>query len=237
MGIICLTPENRQAPWLLFEAGVLSKAVDSNFVSPFLIGLEGTEVQGPLAQFQATRFTEEEVRRLLETINGRSETPLKEARLERMFSTFWPDLRKELEAIQATDVGQAVSPRPESELLAEVLERVRSIERRMAKGVYAREPSENSLSVSPLETLSAGEQRTLLLSRLQELYKSTFPPLGTPANELAIPPSRVPPPFRPGLAPGELGRPVADKALDHPSDDHEPDDHDPDFDGPPDPQP
>src|ERR1700730_15398652 len=40
-GIICLTPSNLHADWVLFEAGALSKTVKStNFVCPFLIGIE-----------------------------------------------------------------------------------------------------------------------------------------------------------------------------------------------------
>lgn len=39
VGIVCLTPENLQEPWILFEAGALSKAVDKNsYVCTYLLG-------------------------------------------------------------------------------------------------------------------------------------------------------------------------------------------------------
>jgi hypothetical protein len=52
-GIICLTPENLNAPWLLFEAGALAKAVDSAHVVPLLFGMRKAQLTFPLAQFQA----------------------------------------------------------------------------------------------------------------------------------------------------------------------------------------
>jgi hypothetical protein len=33
-GIICLTQENQKAPWVLFEAGALSKTLEKTFVIP-----------------------------------------------------------------------------------------------------------------------------------------------------------------------------------------------------------
>jgi hypothetical protein len=37
IGIVCLTPENLQRPWLFFEAGALSKSIDERMdLSPFL---------------------------------------------------------------------------------------------------------------------------------------------------------------------------------------------------------
>ena len=37
VGIICLTPENLEAPWILFEAGALSKSLEKTYVCPFFI--------------------------------------------------------------------------------------------------------------------------------------------------------------------------------------------------------
>jgi hypothetical protein len=55
MGVLCLTEDNLNAPWLLFEAGAVSKAVDSARVVPYLLGVSPAQLVGPLAQFQARR--------------------------------------------------------------------------------------------------------------------------------------------------------------------------------------
>ena len=52
VGIICLTPENISAPWLLFESGALSKTLAQTHVCTYLIGLEPTDLGWPLAMFQ-----------------------------------------------------------------------------------------------------------------------------------------------------------------------------------------
>jgi len=38
-GIVCLTSENLNAPWILFEAGAIAKSVDSARVVPVLLGV------------------------------------------------------------------------------------------------------------------------------------------------------------------------------------------------------
>src|SRR6266496_298763 len=52
-GVLCLTAENLSAPWILFEAGALSKSVSKSRIIPYLVGVDPTQLQGPLAQFQA----------------------------------------------------------------------------------------------------------------------------------------------------------------------------------------
>jgi hypothetical protein len=97
-GIICLTPSNLHADWLVFEAGALSKIVQASFVCTFLIGLEPSDVEGPLAQFQATRATREDVLKLLKTLNqGLGEgAALSETHIGEAFDVWWPKLDQEL---------------------------------------------------------------------------------------------------------------------------------------------
>lgn len=52
IALLVITPENQEAPWLLFEAGALSKNLDRSRVCPLLFGgMEPTDVKGPLVQF------------------------------------------------------------------------------------------------------------------------------------------------------------------------------------------
>ena len=58
-------------PWLHFEAGAISKAVDKAFVSPFIFNIDPARVIGQLAKFQATINDPDDILRLLSSINGR----------------------------------------------------------------------------------------------------------------------------------------------------------------------
>ena len=68
-GLLCLTPENLNAPWLLFEAGALSKNLDKSKVCPLLYSLEPADVAFPLAQFQAAKFEKGEILRIVRIMN------------------------------------------------------------------------------------------------------------------------------------------------------------------------
>ena len=68
-GIICITEENVDAPWLSFEAGALSKSLQYSRVLPFLIGLKNSDFKGPLSQFQTSTFDKNDVNKLILSIN------------------------------------------------------------------------------------------------------------------------------------------------------------------------
>lgn len=100
-GILCLTPDNLNAPWIMFEAGALSKLVTDSHVAPFLVGVKPSELHGPLAQFNATSNEKEDFRRLLKSINTASgPTALKEETLNRAFDGVWPSLQDALSKIE-----------------------------------------------------------------------------------------------------------------------------------------
>jgi hypothetical protein len=128
--VLCVTSENMTAPWLIFEAGALSKAIESSSVCPLLLGIEPASLQGPLAQFQATKTTKEDVRRLIATINRCQTSPLPDAQFDTLFEVLWPRLEASISAIKPSEAGVSRS-RPVPEVLSEVLERVRAMERKM----------------------------------------------------------------------------------------------------------
>ena len=67
-GLLVVVPENQDSPWLNFEAGAISKWVEHARVAPLLFGMSPSELRGPLAQFQATEFTKNDVIRLLRSM-------------------------------------------------------------------------------------------------------------------------------------------------------------------------
>lgn len=99
-GILCLTQENVDAPWVCFEAGALAKVVDHSRVAPILFGIQPSDVQGPLAQFQATKFDRSDVGRLVRTINASAPDESRdEGQLEKLIDLLWPDLQSKIEPI------------------------------------------------------------------------------------------------------------------------------------------
>jgi len=127
-GIICLTPENLNAPWILFEAGALSKSIDRSSVCPFLIGFSPTDVVGPLAQFQACTPKKDDMLKLLLTINHElGERALKEPKLLKAFERCWPEFEDALKKARTTITIPEKIPRPTDEMLGEVLQLCRSI--------------------------------------------------------------------------------------------------------------
>jgi hypothetical protein len=68
-GIVCLVSGNIDEPWLNFEAGALSKSVQKGRVHPLLFALDPRKLIGPLGQFQATRFSKDDVKKLVKAIN------------------------------------------------------------------------------------------------------------------------------------------------------------------------
>ena len=123
-GIICLTPENLTAPWLLFEAGAIFKALETARVIPYHFGVSVANIEFPLAQFQCAGADERGTLRLLQSLNEHRENPMSPDRLERVFEVWWPSLEERIAAIPSK--FEAEQPlRNDRQLLEEILELVR----------------------------------------------------------------------------------------------------------------
>ena len=123
VGIVCLTPDNRDRPWILFEAGALSKDLDRSKVCSVLFGMETTDLTGPLTTFQTTTFDKTDFKKLMKTINAEAgEVALENETFDRTFEMWWPQLRANVETIlgkeREKDHGNLRSDR---ELLEEIL--------------------------------------------------------------------------------------------------------------------
>lgn len=132
-GILCVTRDNLNAPWLTFEAGALSKTMDKTFVSPFLFDIRRSEVDGPMLQFQSTIFEKSDLKKLVETINKACEKDgLAPDRLNETFDVWYPSLESRLNELKDTQAGgrdieratELQAPKVQ-EILEEVLELAR----------------------------------------------------------------------------------------------------------------
>lgn len=127
-GLFCLTAENLAAPWLLFEAGAVSKDSRNGTVCPLLFGVDSAQLAGPLLQFQATPYSKEEVFKFMKTVNSKTSVPLTDVQLARAFNRCWNELDEKIQAVLSSDSqGQAVVPRSQKDMLEEMLSIVRTI--------------------------------------------------------------------------------------------------------------
>ena len=133
VGVICLTQENKNAPWILFEAGALAKGLSSNRVCTFLVDLEPADLQPPLAQFNHTFPTRESVWSLVTTLNnGLEAARLDIPVLQRVFDTYWPQFEVAFtQIIDKNPPSTVTPPRDEKDILSEILSTTRGLERRL----------------------------------------------------------------------------------------------------------
>jgi TIR domain len=185
-GVLCLTQDNFQAPWVLFEAGAIAKKFDSARVVPYLIdGLPTGADKSPLAQFQHLEANREDTLLLVESINAAREKPQDGQRLERQFSRWWPDFEQTLKELPPPP-GPADTP-SDREVLEIVLQKVDMLLQvhQDSTGPQLRLPNEElahllNLRHQPTVTysLTANLRKELRHLRDQKLIKNKKGPIG-----------------------------------------------------------
>lgn len=136
-GIICVTRENMKEPWLNFEAGALAKSLRDALVRPILLDLMPSEIIGPLNQFQATIATDpKDMLKLVKSLNDSCDVPLEDTRLERAFERTWDEYLTAVRAAVKQSGTSGINPKRDvSDMVGEVLERVRDVQRSLAPAV------------------------------------------------------------------------------------------------------
>lgn len=133
-GIICITRENIGSPWILFEAGALTKFMQEGRVIPILLDIEFKDITGPLAQFQAKKVEKAGLHDVINSINQFSENKVSEARLGPLFETLWPSLEKKVSEIPKNPTPTKHN-RPQHEILEELVSSIRSLDLRFRDSV------------------------------------------------------------------------------------------------------
>jgi hypothetical protein len=131
-GVICLTSDCLVSPWILFEAGALSKTLDKSYVCPYLFDISPADLAGPLIQFNAAKSDKDDTKRLINAINKAcGDKSISDDRVNKAFEVWWPRLSEKLENIRNyIPIRKAESvKRDEREILEETLELVRGIQR------------------------------------------------------------------------------------------------------------
>jgi len=153
-GIVCVTSENVGAPWLLFEAGALSKSVDESRVVPLFLDLKSTDIKGPLTQFQGCQVSQDEIRKLVIKLNqavfDAGEKGVEPEFIEASFEVWWPRLKSSIERIPKEIIGGQKTIRSEREIFEEILGLARKIDRSLH--------SKANVVLHPYENISVEEE-------------------------------------------------------------------------------
>jgi hypothetical protein len=129
-GILCVTKENLEAPWLLFEAGALAKSMQDGRVIPLRLDVEQSDITGPLQQFHSEKADSQGVKKLLTSLNSSWTTPIADDVLQNVFDPMWAVLDKKIEAIPASEVAHKKS-RSQAEVLEDLVSNVRNMDIRL----------------------------------------------------------------------------------------------------------
>jgi len=158
-GIICLTSENYDAPWILFESGALAKGIEQSRVCTFLINIDPSVLlKSPLSQFNHTKSDKESILSLVKTLNNLLDTPLSDKKLINAFDKFWPDYAQRFDEIVSLNKPTSKPKQPAyKELATETLEVLNRINRQLA-----------------IDDFSVGDKIRKIEYRLAKLYSLEF---------------------------------------------------------------
>ena len=169
-GIVCLTHENKEKPWILFESGALAKGLAENRVCTFLIDLSPQDVGSPLSQFNHTTPDRESMLSLAATLNRSSNAPLEPGILAQVFETNWAWFEKSFQDLLETyPLGIKPEARTEESILSEILDSVRGFDHRL-RSLEARNSGGGKNSLASLWTEASGA--TLMGWEAEELEKA-----------------------------------------------------------------
>jgi len=140
-GIVFITPENYDKPWVLFEAGAIANRYDGALVYPVFFNLATSDVNNPLTKiFQATNFSKDDIWHMISNMNGKLETGrASEIHLKKHFENYYPEFEEKIIEIitkypttpksEPTTVTNPVV-RDNSEKIDEALDILRAIQRK-----------------------------------------------------------------------------------------------------------
>ncbi len=132
-GVIVVTADNKDRPWLNFEAGAIAKSVETGKVMPYLVGLRKGDIAAPLGMFQAAVADAVGTRELVDALNKGLAPSNDAATMDRRFTAAWPRLEGILATLPvAATEAPSRATRSDRDVLEEILSMVRASARTRA---------------------------------------------------------------------------------------------------------
>lgn len=168
IGIICLTKENKEKPWILFEAGALLKGLSTNRICTLLVDLEPKDIEDPLAQLNHTKPNKEGMRKLVKSLNvALGEQKLNDRVMNDVFEMYYPKFEESFEAIlKDTPETTPVKVRDKEDVMDEMLNVLRGLDKR----VRGLENDNHSRSLKSINNFQAPSQKKEYLEKARLNY-------------------------------------------------------------------
>lgn len=125
-GVLCVTQENANAPWLNFEAGALAKRIkDDTRVVPVTLGFSPAALDEPLKQFNGVRADKAGILKLVSSV---AESAKATVDVNKAFERWWPDLEAKVNAIPAAEDDVEAPSLPEvPEMFTDIMAALRGL--------------------------------------------------------------------------------------------------------------
>lgn len=102
-GIIVVTKENKEKPWIMFESGALFKGNQGNRLNVLLVDISPEEIDEPLRSFNHVKCVKDGLYNLVKGFNDRMKNDigrLSDENLKKCFEKWYPDFEVELKKIK-----------------------------------------------------------------------------------------------------------------------------------------
>jgi hypothetical protein len=108
--ILCLTPEDRGAPWILFEAGAIWGTPGERPVCSLLLDMSHKDLPDPLKPFQAPLFNKDGVKKLILDLNSLcGPKKIKEKKVLESFEENWPLLEVAVKKVRRLKIKSSTA--------------------------------------------------------------------------------------------------------------------------------
>jgi hypothetical protein len=171
-GIVCLTPENLNDRWVLFEAGALSLKPLGRLWT-FVLDVPYSQIEPPLSEFQHTIPQRDDVLKMIQSISAIAGPPRKPEDLKMVFDLLWPTFEQEIDKVRQMRAPSSPSKLDHDKALAELLAHVRTISQQAWV-------QEKTLKMMHLFYRALFGEKTPDLKDLRELVSSGTPPSISP---------------------------------------------------------
>ena len=93
--ILVLTPENRDAPWINYEAGAVHKGIKENKIATLLLDVDYGDLPSTLSKFNGANCDRDGLLAVVKSINSElKDRALDPGTLKRSFVAHWPRMEK-----------------------------------------------------------------------------------------------------------------------------------------------